>query len=151
MCADNSAPTRHPWQPQQTCPPHQLDLATAARIARWAARCWTREDLAYMRQSGEPLIAELIAVGEEHNPHLTMQHVQGWGQNIWVREHLQEHGYTWDGQHFMRTPEAALHSRCRACAIRTKRQTCGWLSNAPCSDCPYPGLYPTRDPGGARC
>ncbi len=151
MSAHNQTAAPRPWQPQQPALPQQLDLATAARIARWAARCWTREDLAYIRQCGEPLIAELIAAGEEHNPYLTMEHVRQWSQDIWVREHLECHGYTWDGQRFKRTPEAALHSRCRACALRTKRQVCGWLSNAPCSDCPYPGLSPMSDQGGARC
>ena len=135
-----------PWQPQQPALPRQLDLATAARLARWAAGCWNREDLAYIRQQGEPLIAQLIATGEEHNPYLTLQHVHGWPQDIWVLEHLREHGYTWDGQRFTRTPEAARHSQCCACALRTKRKICGWYIGSPCPECHYPGL---ADQGGA--
>ncbi len=148
MSAHNQTAATRPWQPTQPYPPQQLDLATAARIARWAARCWTREDMAYVRQCGEPLIEQLIATGAEHNPYLTLQHVHGWPQDIWVPEHLSEHGYAWDGQRFTRTPEAALLSQCRACAICTKRPVCGWVINAPCSDCPYPGL---TNQGGGPC
>ena len=36
-----------------------------------------------------------IASGEEHNPYLTLAHVLAWRQDIWVREHLEEHGYDW--------------------------------------------------------
>ena len=104
MSAHNQTAASRPWQPTQPYPTQQLDLATAARIARWAAGCRTREDLAYIRQCGEPLIEQLIAAGEEHNPYLTMQHVQGWPHDIWVQEHLREHGYIWDGQQFTRTP-----------------------------------------------
>jgi len=112
------------------------DPEAAARIARWRDSCWTHDDVARMRQVGEPLIEQLITSGEEHNPYLTFAHVRAWRQDIWVREHLEEHGYLWNGEQFTRSTAAALRSQCCACAIRTRREVCGLAFNRPCPDCP---------------
>lgn len=50
----------------------------------------------------------MINNDELHNPFITMQHVNRWmeeGNTIWVCEHLEQHGFTWDGKTWTRTQE----------------------------------------------
>ena len=59
--------------------------------------------------AGLPLIATMIEQDELHNPFIDMQHVNRWmqeGHAIWVCEHLERHGFTWNGETWTRTQES---------------------------------------------
>jgi hypothetical protein len=64
---------------------------------------WT-DTLRLKRKMGEPLLEQLIANDEEHNPYLTLWHVRAW-PDIWVSEHLEQHGFWWNDREWTRSEE----------------------------------------------
>ena len=147
------------WQPGEWyITSHQSHLFTVMNLIRkkehptvpWAGAL---SNLAEIRQIGEPLIAELIATGEEQNPALRPHHSRAWA-DIWVVEHLLKHGYFWDGTQFVRTPANAFyaewHAQCSVCGLRTSQRGCGWFAGRGCPPRFYEGrLYSIE--GGAAC
>jgi hypothetical protein len=51
---------------------------------------------------GKPLLAQLITADEAHNPYLTVKDIRVW-PDVWVVEHLERHGFCWDGQQWTRS------------------------------------------------
>jgi hypothetical protein len=68
-----------------------------------------QSELDQMRAAALPLIEQLIALDEFHNPYCTLQQIQAW-KPIWVKEEMERHGFVWDGSAWRRSEADRLIS-----------------------------------------